>query len=51
MENYNAKRGARRQPNQVKTSADYGRIYSWLIKARGTRSVVEFGTAFGVSGM
>ena len=28
-----------------------GRFYSWLVKQRQSEAVVEFGTAFGVSGM
>jgi predicted O-methyltransferase YrrM len=40
-----------RTPDQVRTDAQTGRFYSCLAAARGNPVVVEFGTAFGVSGM
>ena len=40
-----------RSSNQVRTTAVTGAFYSWLVAAFGARQVVEFGTAFGVSGM
>jgi hypothetical protein len=40
-----------RAPDQVRTAAAMGRFFSWLAASRGGGNVVEFGTAFGVSGM
>lgn len=43
--------GAVRTANDVRTSARMGNFLSWLVIRRKPRVVVEFGTAFGVSGM
>ena len=40
-----------RNSNQVRTAHRIGRFYSWLAAARRDPTIVEFGTAFGVSGM
>lgn len=40
-----------RTSDQVRTDAWAGRFYSWLVATRASDAVVEFGTAFGVSGM
>ena len=42
---------ALRCSNQVRTSRRMGRFFSWIITNRRPSIVVEFGTAFGVSGM
>lgn len=43
--------GATRLPAGVRTTAVMGNFYSWLVRAWQPEVVVEFGTAFGVSGM
>lgn len=43
--------GDTRKPDQVRSDALVGRFYSWLAARRGETVIVEFGTAFGVSGM
>lgn len=43
--------GATRKPNEVRSEALSGRFYSWLAAQREEAVIVEFGTAFGVSGM
>jgi predicted O-methyltransferase YrrM len=44
-------RGGVRLPNDVRSSADLGDLYAWLVQQRRPATVVEFGSAFGVSGM
>ena len=43
--------GGVRLPDDVRTSARIGDLYSWLVQHRKPGVVVEFGSAFGVSGM
>jgi predicted O-methyltransferase YrrM len=43
--------GPVRTSNQVRTRPAVGRFLSWLVSCKQARCVVEFGTAFGVSGM
>ena len=43
--------GDTRKPDQVRSDALVGRFYSWLASQRREDAIVEFGTAFGVSGM
>lgn len=40
-----------RTSDEVRTAALMGRFYAWLADMRGDPVIVEFGTAFGVSGM
>jgi len=40
-----------RTANQVRSDATMGRLFAWLVMQRRPEVVVEFGTAFGVSGM
>ena len=40
-----------RTSDEVRTAALMGRFYAWLADLRGNPVIVEFGTAFGVSGM
>lgn len=40
-----------RSSDQVRTSEDLGGCYAWLAEQRRPDIIVEFGTAFGVSGM
>ncbi|PCJ57471.1 MAG: methyltransferase [Planctomycetota bacterium] len=40
-----------REPSAVKTSADLGDLYSNIVQYFKPENIVEFGTAFGVSGM
>jgi predicted O-methyltransferase YrrM len=40
-----------RLPGDVRSSARIGDLYAWLVQRRKPRVVVEFGSAFGVSGM
>jgi predicted O-methyltransferase YrrM len=40
-----------RTSDMVRTAERYGRLYSWIAASRKPAQVVEFGTAFGVSGM
>jgi predicted O-methyltransferase YrrM len=42
---------AARSSEQVRTGAAVGRFYVWLVQQRRPAVIVEFGTAFGVSGM
>jgi predicted O-methyltransferase YrrM len=42
---------ATRSPDTVRSGKDAGRFYSWLVTELRPKVVVEFGTAFGVSGM
>jgi predicted O-methyltransferase YrrM len=42
---------ATRHPEQVRSSARLGDLYAWLVAQRRPDVVVEFGSAFGVSGM
>lgn len=46
-----ARTGDTRKPDEVRSEALSGRFYSWLAAQRGEDIIVEFGTAFGVSGM
>jgi predicted O-methyltransferase YrrM len=43
--------GDTRKPGEVRSDALVGRFYSWLASRREEDVIVEFGTAFGVSGM
>jgi predicted O-methyltransferase YrrM len=43
--------GATRRPNQVRSSPVMGDVFAWLAETRRPRAIVEFGTAFGFSGM
>jgi predicted O-methyltransferase YrrM len=43
--------GSERSSDQVRSSASAGRLYAWLAAKRRASTIVEFGTAFGVSGM
>jgi predicted O-methyltransferase YrrM len=43
--------GPTRTPNQVRTASALGDLYSAIVHARRPSTIVEFGTAFGVSGM
>jgi predicted O-methyltransferase YrrM len=43
--------GAIRRPGDVRSSPEIGRLYQWLVVRRRPDVIVEFGTAFGVSGM
>jgi predicted O-methyltransferase YrrM len=43
--------GATRSSNEVRTIPQVGRFFAWLVVERRPGVVVEFGTAFGVSGM
>lgn len=42
---------AKRSSNQVRTVDSLGNFYAWLTAKRKPLTIVEFGTAFGVSGM
>lgn len=44
-------RGPNRKPNQVRTTAIYGNFYTYLVQQLRPNTIVEFGAAFGVSGM
>lgn len=43
--------GGSRTPAVVRSSSYAGDLYAWLVQQRRPRTVVEFGSAFGVSGM
>ena len=43
--------GERRRPHDVRTSPSAGAFFQFLVRRRRPDVVVEFGTAFGVSGM
>lgn len=43
--------GARRSVRQVRSSPDMCRFYSWLTTKKRPQAILEFGAAFGVSGM
>jgi predicted O-methyltransferase YrrM len=43
--------GRTRMPDDVRTRASMGNLYTFLVQQRRPNVVVEFGTAFGVSGM
>src|ERR1019366_7637339 len=43
--------GNSRSPNDVRASRSIGKFYAHLVRCRKPDIVVEFGTAFGVSGM
>jgi predicted O-methyltransferase YrrM len=45
------KTGDTRKPDEVRSEAQLGRFYTWLASRREENAIVEFGTAFGVSGM
>ncbi len=38
-----------REPDQVRTQPEVGRLFSWLAERRASSLIVEIGTAFGVS--
>ena len=46
-----ATKNAQRRANAVRTKQTLGRTFTWLAKERMPNGIVEFGTAFGVSGM
>jgi predicted O-methyltransferase YrrM len=43
--------GPTRLPNEVRTQPSMGNLFTYLVRQRRPSIVVEFGTAFGVSGM
>jgi predicted O-methyltransferase YrrM len=43
--------GGTRTPGVVRSSSESGDCYAWLVQQRAPDTVVEFGSAFGVSGM
>ena len=43
--------GGTRRPDDVSVSPAIGRLFAWLAAQRKPELVVEFGTAFGASGM
>lgn len=43
--------GSTRMPDRVRTATVMGNFYSYLVQKQKPRIIVEFGTAFGVSGM
>ena len=43
--------GGERTPAVVRSSSAAGDVYAWLAQQRRPATIVEFGTAFGVSGM
>jgi predicted O-methyltransferase YrrM len=43
--------GGTRTPDVVRSSSYAGDLYAWLVQQRRPATVVEFGSAFGVSGM
>ena len=43
--------GTVRTVDEVRTSARMGNLFTWLVLRRQPRVIVEFGTAFGTSGM
>lgn len=47
----NNRGGATRSSDEVRTAAAMGELYTFLVRQRRPEVVVEFGTAFGVSGM
>ena len=51
VENYPRSTAGDRTSNDVRTDADIGAFYTWLVTQRAPTAIVEFGTAFGVSGM
>ncbi|MER8767034.1 MULTISPECIES: class I SAM-dependent methyltransferase [unclassified Mesorhizobium] len=51
IKNYPTNTATGRTSNQVRTSSDVGRIYTWAAIDKKPNLIVEFGTAFGVSGM
>jgi predicted O-methyltransferase YrrM len=42
---------SKRRSDQVRSPALAGRLFAWLARERAATIIVEFGTAFGVSGM
>jgi predicted O-methyltransferase YrrM len=44
-------RGPTRVPNDVRTGRAMGNLFTYLVQKRQPNVVVEFGTAFGISGM
>jgi len=44
-------RGATREPNDVRLDRSIGKLFSYIICMKKPNLIVEFGTAFGVSGM
>lgn len=49
--NNNDRGGEERMPNMVRTHAAMGNLYTYLVEQKKPDIIVEFGTAFGVSGM
>ena len=43
--------GGQRTPAVVRSSSRFGDLYAWLVQQRRPATIVEFGAAFGVSGM
>ena len=42
---------AQRSSEEVRTGTSVGLFYAWLVRERRPATIVEFGTAFGISGM
>lgn len=51
LERYKKSTTNDRSSNEVSTPHRFGAIYAWLAKTRRSKVIVEFGSAFGVSGM
>lgn len=51
VENYPRATTGNRTSEQVRTAEDMGALYAWLVSMRRPEIIVEFGTAFGISGM
>ncbi|MER9565873.1 class I SAM-dependent methyltransferase [Mesorhizobium sp. M0571] len=51
VKNYPTNTTTGRTSNQVRTSSDVGNFYAWAAIDKKPNLIVEFGTAFGVSGM
>jgi predicted O-methyltransferase YrrM len=43
--------GGTRMPNEVRSASRLGDLFAWLVMQRRPGAVIEFGSAFGVSGM
>ncbi len=48
---YKVDKGAKRFPDEVRTDANTGSFFTWLVEHKKPSVVLEFGAAFGVSGM
>ena len=51
VKNYKNAHSKVRRSNNVRTSSEYGRLYVWLVDRLRAKTVVEYGTAFGSTGM